>query len=119
MLTKVTDRTKDGFQLEDKLDGKVFLYGHQVNDLRSVDYEAISMLNVSATQELNRTIEAQKAQIKALEEAKAALEKELTAAKDANAQQDVRLAAIEKALKATAQTEAPKSAESSKVTARR
>ncbi len=31
---------------------QVFVYGKQVNDFRTVDYDAISMLNVSATQEL-------------------------------------------------------------------
>lgn len=32
--------------------GKVFVYGREVNDFHTVDYEAIAMLNVSATQEL-------------------------------------------------------------------
>ncbi|MBV8276764.1 MAG: tail fiber domain-containing protein, partial [Verrucomicrobia bacterium] len=36
---------------------KVFVYGHEVNDLRTLDYEAISMLNVSATQELAKRVE--------------------------------------------------------------
>lgn len=38
--------------------GKVFVYGKKVDDFRVVDYDAISMLNVSATQELARRIEA-------------------------------------------------------------
>ncbi len=29
----------------------VFVYGREVNDFHTVDYEALSMLNVSATQE--------------------------------------------------------------------
>lgn len=33
---------------------QVFVYGREVNDFRSVDYEAIAMLNVSATQEIKR-----------------------------------------------------------------
>ena len=37
----------------------VFVYGREVNDFRSVDYEAIAMLNVSATQELHRRLERQ------------------------------------------------------------
>ena len=41
---------------------KIFVYGKKVNDLRSVDYEAISMLNVSATQELAKQVEELKAQ---------------------------------------------------------
>lgn len=36
---------------------KVFVYGRQVDDLRSIDYEAVRMLNVSATQELAKKVE--------------------------------------------------------------
>ena len=43
----------------------LFVYGREVNDFRSVDYEAIAMLNVSATQELNHRLEQQVAQIEA------------------------------------------------------
>jgi hypothetical protein len=45
---------------EVKFDGhvnQVFVYGKEVNDFRVVDYEAISMLNVSATQELAKRLE--------------------------------------------------------------
>jgi len=37
----------------------VFVYGKEVDDFKTIDYEAISMLNVSATQELFRTIQSQ------------------------------------------------------------
>jgi Chaperone of endosialidase len=40
-----------------KAGSKVFVYGHEVNDLRTLDYDAISMLNVSATQELAKKVE--------------------------------------------------------------
>ena len=43
----------------------VFVYGREVKDFRSVDYEAIAMLNVSATQELNRRLETQAAEFAA------------------------------------------------------
>ena len=43
---------------------KVFVYGREVSDFRVVDYEAIAMLNVSATQELAK-------QVKALNESQA------------------------------------------------
>ena len=43
--------------LEGDFTGEVFVYGKQVNDFRGVDYQAISMLNVSATQEQQRLIE--------------------------------------------------------------
>ena len=33
---------------------KVFVYGREVKDFRTVDYEAVAMLNVSATQELKK-----------------------------------------------------------------
>ncbi|MEK7257914.1 MAG: tail fiber domain-containing protein [Bacteroidota bacterium] len=36
---------------------RLFVYGKQVNDFHVVDYDAISMLNVSATQELARRVE--------------------------------------------------------------
>jgi regulator of replication initiation timing len=36
---------------------EVLVYGREVDDLRSVNYDAISMLNVSATQELARKVE--------------------------------------------------------------
>ncbi len=38
-------------------DGEVFVYGKQVNDFHTVDYEALSMLNISATQALLKRIE--------------------------------------------------------------
>ncbi len=41
--------------------GKVFVYGREVKDFRAVDYESISMLNVSATQELARQVAALRA----------------------------------------------------------
>ena len=52
------------FRTDFKADGdRVFVYGREVNDFRSVDYDAIAMLNVSATQELHRRLEAQTARI--------------------------------------------------------
>ena len=53
---------------------KVFVYGREVNDFRSVDYEAISMLNVSASQELARRVEALTAENTALKNRVASLE---------------------------------------------
>ncbi len=35
---------------------EVFVYGREVSDFRTVDYDAIAMLNVSATQELHRRV---------------------------------------------------------------
>jgi hypothetical protein len=57
--------------------GQVFVYGREVKDFRVVDYEAIAMLNVSATQELNRLITQQDGEIQALNARLAALEQTL------------------------------------------
>lgn len=46
---------------------KVFVYGREVKDFRSVDYEAIAMLNVSATQELARQNKALQKRVSELE----------------------------------------------------
>lgn len=45
---------------------KIFVHGKKVNDFRSVDYDAISMLNVSATQELAKQVKALKLENEAL-----------------------------------------------------
>ena len=46
-------------------DDAVFVFGREVKDFRMVDYEAIAMLNVSATQELHRRLEQQSAALAA------------------------------------------------------
>ncbi len=70
---------------------KVFVYGREVKDFGSVDYDAIAMLNVSATQELKREKDAE---IVALKQRIADLE-----ARDRV--RDAKLAAIEKLLQAS------------------
>lgn len=45
---------------------EVFVYGREVPDFRTVDYDALAMLNVSATQELARRLEEKDAVIKEL-----------------------------------------------------
>jgi hypothetical protein len=67
---------------------EVFVFGREVDDFRSVDYEAIAMLNISATQELHRQLEAKEQTIADLQKRLANLET-TTAAK---------LASIEKLL---------------------
>jgi hypothetical protein len=49
---KVIDATTFTVVTKAPLDGKVFVYGKECTDMKGVDYEAIAMLNVSATQEL-------------------------------------------------------------------
>ena len=56
IVTGVISAGEKGFSIADKISGEVFVYGREVNDFRNVDYDAISMLNVSATQELARRL---------------------------------------------------------------
>jgi hypothetical protein len=44
-------------ETKEPLGDKVFVYGKECTDLKAVDYDAISMLNVSATQELAKKVE--------------------------------------------------------------
>lgn len=59
-MAVVTAATATSFTVDKKQTGNVFVFGREVNDFRSVDYEAISMLNVSATQELAKQLQQQK-----------------------------------------------------------
>jgi hypothetical protein len=60
---------------------EVFVYGREVDDFRSVDYDAIAMLNVSATQQIKREQDT-----------------EINALKSKNAELEARLSALEKRL---------------------
>ena len=59
VVTVIDDYT---FSVAEAISDKVFVYGKHVNDLLTVDYDAVSMLNVSATQELSKQIEQLKAE---------------------------------------------------------
>jgi hypothetical protein len=76
----------------------VFVYGREVKDFRSVDYDAIAMLNVSATQELARKLETVQAENAALRRELAEQAKHAAAQADADAAQNARLLALEKLL---------------------
>ncbi|MGA2245701.1 MAG: tail fiber domain-containing protein [Verrucomicrobiota bacterium] len=54
---------------------QLFVFGRQVNDFRAVDYNAISVLNVSATQELAKRLEQKSREVAALEQEVADLKK--------------------------------------------
>jgi len=45
---------------------KVFVYGEEVKDFRTVDYEGLTALNISATQEIARRLATQQANLAAL-----------------------------------------------------
>jgi uncharacterized protein (UPF0335 family) len=56
-LVEVLSANARSFEVALKDEGQVFVYGIEVNDFHTVDYEALSTLNISATQELFRKIE--------------------------------------------------------------
>ena len=58
---------------------KVFVYGEEVNDFRSVDYEGLTTLNISATQELSKLIKQQQVVIESQEQQIEQLLKRMTA----------------------------------------
>ncbi|MEL6554543.1 MAG: tail fiber domain-containing protein [Cyanobacteria bacterium J06621_11] len=47
-------------------EGPLFIYGREVNDFHVVDYDALSMLNISATQALCQTVDTLKAEVQQL-----------------------------------------------------
>ena len=51
-LFQVLEANIKYFKIDLDYDGDIFVYGKEVDDFRTVDYEALSMLNVSATQAL-------------------------------------------------------------------
>ena len=60
-LLEVLEVKENAFRVKQLATGNsqlatVFVYGKQVNDFHTVDYEAISMLNVSATQQLAKKV---------------------------------------------------------------
>ena len=79
-LHEVVETGEDRFRVTEALpDGEVFVYGRLVDDFRVVDYEAIAMLNVSATQELARENEALKKRLAELEAKERARDAKLVA----------------------------------------
>jgi hypothetical protein len=58
LISTVTEVSSKGFKVDKFEDGEVFVYGRQVDDFRTIDYEAVAMLNVSATQESLKRIKA-------------------------------------------------------------
>jgi hypothetical protein len=65
-VTRVLNEKTFAVASEQSLE-EVFVYGKYVNDFRSVDYDAIAMLNVSATQELARQAEELESRVRDLE----------------------------------------------------
>ena len=96
---EVLDVTQDRFRTDFKPAGnRIFVYGREVDDFLSVDYAAISMLNVSATQQIKKEKDEE---VKALQKENAALRSQL-------ADQEKRLAAIEALLRSASSRPAPR-----------
>ena len=85
-VVEVIKADKKGFSIADKKDGKVFVYGKEVDDFHVVDYTAVSMLNVSATQELYKLILKQQ---KIIENQKTEIENQKTEIKAQTTQLEV------------------------------
>ncbi len=93
-VTSNTSFTVTGWKSESP-SGKAFVFGKVVNDFRRVDYDRIHTLNVSATQELARQVEALRKENAALKSNVDSLKAENSALKTAEARLDARLQAIE------------------------
>jgi hypothetical protein len=74
---------------------KVFVYGREVKDFRTVDYGAITMLNVSATQQIKKEKDAE---IAALKAANRALAQKVEALQARDQARETRLTRLENAL---------------------
>lgn len=77
---------------------QVFVYGREVDDFHTVDYEALSMLNVSATQEQQRLIEALQQQIETLEAEKALQQTRIEELQTNNDSFEARLQRLERSI---------------------
>jgi hypothetical protein len=85
-IHEVLEVAPDKFRVDFKHDeDKVFVFGREVNDFLTVDYDAIAMLNVSATQQLKKEKDAE---VKALQDENTVLRSQL-------ATQEKRLAELE------------------------
>lgn len=57
-IYEVLEATGDKFRTDFKPEGnEVFVFGREVSDFRTLDYDAIAMLNVSATQQLKKEMD--------------------------------------------------------------
>jgi hypothetical protein len=73
VLVDVLETASTGFKVNTDREGEVFVYGREVEDFHAVDYDAIAMLNVSATQELAKRVEALEAKNQTLTQEMSAL----------------------------------------------
>ncbi|HRI12540.1 MAG TPA: hypothetical protein PLX89_05990 [Verrucomicrobiota bacterium] len=95
-LHEVMETSADGFRVKEKLDGPVFIYGREVSDFRVVDYEAIAMLNVSATQEIYRRLRDSERELSDMKRQEASLADRLSALESRNDELTARFAKWER-----------------------
>jgi hypothetical protein len=76
---------------------EIFVYGREVNDFRTVDYDAIAMLNVSATQQIKKEKDAE---VAALKEEIAELRERVSALDSMVQARDLKFTSLEKRLDA-------------------
>jgi hypothetical protein len=102
-LYEVLEVEKDRFRtaLKTTEGAQVFVYGREVKDFRTVDYDAIAMLNVSATQELSRRLAAMSAESAKKDVALDLLEKRLAQLEARDQSRDAKLVKLEKLLEET------------------
>lgn len=74
---------------------RVFVYGEEVDDLRTVDYEGLTTLNVSATQELSKRLDAQQTRQSQLTAQLVDRDAQIEALRSDLAAQTARVAALE------------------------
>ena len=56
-IVEITVINDTQFTVNETINDNIFVYGKHVNDLLNVDYDAVAMLNVSATQELAKQVQ--------------------------------------------------------------
>jgi hypothetical protein len=96
---EVLEVETDRFRTDLVTEGEwVFVFGREVDDFRNVDYEALSMLNVSATQQLARQVAPNSSELASLKQENLQLKTRLAALEAKDAVRDARLAAIEQLL---------------------
>lgn len=78
VIANVLEVKENAIKVDRNNTGQVFVYGKEVHDFHTVDYEAISMLNVSATQALLKRIEQLESDKKELAEKQNETEEKLT-----------------------------------------
>jgi hypothetical protein len=77
-ILKIPNKNQVIIGTQDFISDSIFVYGEEVNDFRTVDYEGLTTLNISATQELSKMIKYQQTQINSQQVLLERLEKRIT-----------------------------------------